>query len=99
MQHKHGNIQRALTVGGSITVQLVSSLTRLDLNQKENMLFIVYSKSAESKLVKPETSRALILLPMVSFFWQALVQFLNFEEIWGKSFITFTTEVLVSRIS
>ena len=34
--------QGTFIVGGRITVQLVSSLTRLDLTNKENMLFFVY---------------------------------------------------------
>ena len=45
-------VQRTLTVGARITVQLVSSLTRLDLTKEENMLFFVCSETAKSKLVK-----------------------------------------------
>ena len=40
--------QRTLAVGVSITVQLVSSLTGLDSATKENMLFFVCGKCAES---------------------------------------------------
>ena len=36
---EHAFNQRTLTVGGRITVQLVSSLTILDLTDKENKLF------------------------------------------------------------
>ena len=43
-------------MGERITVQLVSSLTSLDLTNKENALFFVCSEAAESKLVKLETS-------------------------------------------
>ena len=44
--------------GGRITVQLVSSLTRLDLNKNENMLLLyLCSEAVESKFVKQETSR------------------------------------------
>ena len=32
--------QRTLAVGGSITVQLVSSLTRLELTDRDNKLFL-----------------------------------------------------------
>ena len=35
----HGSIQRTLAIGGRITVHLVSSLTKLDLTNEENMLF------------------------------------------------------------
>ena len=54
--------RRTFTIGWRITVQLVSSLTRLDLTKKENMLGFVCSETAEVKLVKLETSRP----PMVS---------------------------------
>ena len=33
--------QRTLTVGGSITVQMISSLTRLDLTKEEIVLYVV----------------------------------------------------------
>ena len=42
--------QGTLTVGGSITVQLVSSLTRLDLTIKENMLFLYVVKQLNPNL-------------------------------------------------
>ena len=58
--------QRTLTIVGSVTVQLVSSLTRLDLTNKENILFFVCSEAAESKLVILGTSRTVILPPTVS---------------------------------
>ena len=45
---------------------LVSSLIRLDLTNKETMLLFVCSEAVESKLVTLETSRAVILPPMVS---------------------------------
>ena len=51
--------QRTLTVGGSITVCLVSSLTRLDLTKYENMLLFVYSEAVESNLVKLGTSHCI----------------------------------------
>ena len=57
--------QITLTVGGRNTVQLVSCLTRLDLTNKENMLF-VGSGAVESKLVKLETSRTVKLPQIVS---------------------------------
>ena len=58
-----GTIQRTFIVGGSITAWLVFSLARLELTKKENMLFFVCSESAESILVKLETSCTVILLP------------------------------------
>ena len=61
--------QRILTVRGSIAVQLLSSLTRLDLPKKEIMLLFVCSVVVESKLVKPGTSRTAKLPPMVSVLW------------------------------
>ena len=53
-----------LTVGGRITVRLVSSLTRLNLTKEENnMLLFVSSEAVESKLVKLETCQTVILPP------------------------------------
>ena len=37
--------QRTLTVGGSITVQLVSSLTRLELTNEGNIILFVFSEA------------------------------------------------------
>ena len=45
---------------------MVSSLTRLDLTNKVNMLLYVCSEAVESELVKLETSRTVILPPLVS---------------------------------
>ena len=53
--------QRTLTVGKRITVRLDFSLKRLDLTKEENMLFFACSEATESKLVKLETSRTVIL--------------------------------------
>ena len=53
--------QRTLTVGGSITVCLASSLTRLDLINKQNMLLLVCSETVESKLLNLEASHTKIL--------------------------------------
>ena len=58
--------QRTLTVGGRITVQMPSRLTRLALTKKENMMLFVSSEAVESKLIKLETSCIVILPPMVS---------------------------------
>ena len=55
------NKHRKLTIEGMITVQLVSSLTRLDFTSKESMLLFVCSEAVDSKLVKLETSRTVIL--------------------------------------
>ena len=60
--------QGTFIVGGRITVQLVSSLTRLDLTKEENMFFVC-NEATESKLVKLETSRAVILPPKVGVLW------------------------------
>ena len=68
--------QKTLTVVGSITVRLVSSLTRLDLPKYENMLLFGYSEAVESNLVKLETSHTVILPPTVSvvYFMMSLLQ-------------------------
>ena len=59
--------QRTLAVGGRITVQLVSSLTRLDLTRKKICYFVfVPSEAVESKLVNLETSHTVILRPTLS---------------------------------
>ena len=47
--------QKRLTIGGRITVWLVSSLTILDMPKEENMIFVC-SEAVESNLVKLETS-------------------------------------------
>ena len=49
------SMQRPLTNGGRITVKVVSSLTSLDLTNKENMLLFACSEAVEIKLVKLET--------------------------------------------
>ena len=48
---------------GSITVKLVSSLTRFDLTKEENMMVFVCSEAVEPKLVQLETSCSVILPP------------------------------------
>ena len=48
----NGFTQRTLTVGGSITVRLVSSLTRMSFTKKENMWLLLSGEAVESKLVK-----------------------------------------------
>ena len=53
--------QRAHTVEGGITVRLVASLTGLDLTKQLNMV-----STTESKQVKLETNRTVILPPAVS---------------------------------
>ena len=58
--------QRTLTLGEWITVQLDSSLARLDLTKEENMFVLLCSEAGESKLVKLETRRTVILPSMVS---------------------------------
>ena len=50
--------QRTLTLGGNITVRLVSTLTGTD--QNDNMLLIVWSEAIESTLAKLETSRSFL---------------------------------------
>ena len=53
----------------TLIVQLVSSLTRLELTKKENMLLFVCSEAFESILVKLETSHSVIHPPTVSVLW------------------------------
>ena len=56
----HSFTQRTFTVGGSITVQLVSSV---------DSTASLHTKLVSSSLVKLETSCTVILLPMVSVLW------------------------------
>ena len=51
---------------------MVSSLTRLDLTKKENMLLLECSEAVESKLVKLETNHTVILPPTVNVPWLRL---------------------------
>ena len=48
--------QRPLTIGDRDHCTVVSSSTRLDLTNKENMLSFVCSEAVESELVKLDTS-------------------------------------------
>ena len=57
---------RTITIGGRITVQLVSSLTRFDLTKGENMLLFVCSEAVVYKLVKLKTKHTVIPDPIVS---------------------------------
>ena len=57
-------IQRALTLGGTITVLLLYSLTILDLTKEENML--IFSGAVKCNLSKLETNSAVILPSAVS---------------------------------
>ena len=61
--------QRTLTVGEMINVELVPSLTRLDLINKENMLLLVCSEAVESGAVKLETGPTVKFPPTVSVLW------------------------------
>ena len=61
--------QRTLTVGGRITVRLVSLFSSLEQTQPVNSLFFVLNISASSKLEKRETSGTVILPPTVRFLW------------------------------
>ena len=59
MPHKVGLfliMQRTLTIGGRISVLVVSSLTGLDLTKHENMLLFVCTETTEPKPVKLKTS-------------------------------------------
>ena len=46
---------------GELYLQLVSSLTRLELTKEENMLIMTCSEAVESKLVKLQTSCTVVL--------------------------------------
>ena len=61
--------QRTLTVGGSFTVQLVSSLTRLKLTSEGNIILFVFSEAVYCNLVKLETNCTVMLPPTVSVLW------------------------------
>ena len=58
--------QRTFTVGGRITEQLVSSLTRLELTNERNLILFVFSEAVYCNLVKLETSCTVVLPPTVS---------------------------------
>ena len=63
--------QRTLTVGESITGWLISSLAKLDSTTTENLWLLACSESAESQLVKLESSCTVIISPMESVPWCA----------------------------
>ena len=58
--------QRTLTVGGRITVRLVSSFTSSDLADSPYTKSNIFSLLVKSSLVKLETSCKVILPPTVS---------------------------------
>ena len=62
-------IQTTLTIGERITVWLISFLTRLDLTEELNMVSFVCSETVQSNMVKLETSRTVIIPPLVSVLW------------------------------
>ena len=64
--------QRTFTVGGRITVWLVSSSTELGVTKQENKLLFACTKTTESKPVKLDTSRTVILPPTASVLWSNL---------------------------
>ena len=59
-------VQRTHTLGGRITIHLVSSLTRLDLTKPQNMLLITCTETTEYKPIKLEASHTNILPPKVT---------------------------------
>ena len=56
--------QRALIIGGSITVQLVSSLTSLDSTSSLHTNNHIFSFVVNSNLVKLVTLRTTVILPL-----------------------------------
>ena len=58
--------QTTLTIGGSITVRLVSSFTSLDSTTSLHTVSNIVSFLLKSSLVKLETSRTVTLSPTVS---------------------------------
>ena len=40
-----GRTQKTITIGGRITVQLISSLTRLELTNEGNIILCVFSEA------------------------------------------------------
>ena len=63
-QTQHRPNQRTLTIGGRITVRLVSSLTRLELTNEWNMILFVFSEA-----VINATSCTVILPSKMSVLW------------------------------
>ena len=66
--------QRTLSIGGMITVPLVSSLT--GLTRQENMLLFVCTETTESKQSKQEISCTAIPPPMLSVLCRMLPTFI-----------------------
>ena len=62
-------LQRALAVGGIITVWLVSNLIGFDSIKQENMLLFLCTEATEYKPVKLETSHTVILSLLSSVLW------------------------------
>ena len=89
--------QRTLTVGGSITVRLVASFTRLHETASLNTNKIIFHSLVSFSLVKLETSCTVMLPPTVSVLWTdyvALLQLSNqfhlvsiIPSVWGKKLI------------
>ena len=59
-------IQRTHTLGGSITVHVVSNLNGLDLTEQENVLLFVWTGHYCFQTIKQETRQTVILPPKVS---------------------------------
>ena len=57
--------ESTLSIRGRITLQLVSSLTRLDFTKKENMLFLYLCSDEVKSLLKLDTIHTVILPPML----------------------------------
>ena len=68
--------QWTLNVGGSITVHLVYSLTRLDLTNKKTWLFVC-GDAVEANLVKLEISHTVILPITLSVPTTTIYSFIN----------------------
>ena len=57
--------ESTLSIRGRITLQLVSSLTRLDFTKNENMLFLYLCSDEVKSLLKLDTIHTVILPPML----------------------------------
>ena len=64
-----GVSQIRFTIPGRFIVQLVSTLTGLDLTKQENWLVFSHNYSTESELIKMETKPTVILLSTVRVLW------------------------------
>ena len=70
----------------SLSLRLVSSLTRLELTNEGNMILFELSEAVQCILAKLETSRTVILPPMVSVLWLRIAPTLSITLFYSALF-------------